>query len=106
MDKEPVLPGKNLPECLVVDGYNMIYGWESLKHIAASDMNAAREELISMLVNYQGYKGISLIIVFDGWRKNTHQDTSAKRGSATIVYTHGHESADAWIEKKVHDLKG
>lgn len=106
MDSEPIRPSASLPECLIVDGYNMIYGWESLKALANQSLFSAREALISELINYQGMRNCSLIIVFDGNRKADNPGTSANRGHASIVYTSGNQSADAWIEKKVSDLKG
>lgn len=106
MEEREVVPVVRLPECLIVDGYNMIYSWQDLKNLAGSNLFAAREELISRLVNYQGYRGISLIIVFDGYRKNVQGESSVNRGSAKIVYTRNGQSADSYIEKKVHDLRG
>lgn len=105
-EKSDVNIRPSLPECLIVDGYNMIYGWDSLKHLSSGNLAAAREELISSLINYQGYKNISLIVVFDGYRRKDNEGSSSRRGSATIVYTRNGQSADSYIEKKVRDLKG
>lgn len=96
----------HLPYCLIVDGYNMIYGWSDLKEIARSSLFAAREELISRLVNYQGYKGWSMIIVFDGTKTHGSHGSSSRNGSSSIVYTPTGVTADSYIEKKVHDLQG
>ena len=95
-----------LPTCLIVDGYNMIYSWPDLKAIARTSLFAAREELISRLINYQGYKGWSMIIVFDGNRVKDNGGSKSNRGSSSIVYTPTGMSADSYIEKKVHDLRG
>lgn len=96
----------HLPTVLIVDGYNMIYSWPSLREISSHSLSDAREELISLLINYQGYKGYSLIVVFDGNRRKGNPGSSSKNGSASIVYTPSGISADAWIEKKAADLKG
>lgn len=96
----------HLPTCLIVDGYNMIYSWPDLKAIAARSLFSAREELISLLTNYQGYKGWSMIIVFDGTRQKGNGGSSSRNGSSSIVYTPAGMTADSYIEKKVHDLKG
>lgn len=101
-----ITPQASLPVCLVVDGYNMIYSWPELKELARSSLHAARERLIDLVVNYQGYKGWSLILVFDGWKRKDNSGSSKRWGSSTIVYTPTGVSADAYIEKKVHDLKG
>ncbi|UNT92759.1 NYN domain-containing protein [Allobaculum sp. Allo2] len=84
----------------------MIYSWPSLREISSHSLSDAREELISLLINYQGYKGYSLIVVFDGNRRKGNPGSSSKNGSASIVYTPSGISADAWIEKKAADLKG
>lgn len=101
--KTNVSPLHSLPTCLLVDGYNMIFSWKSLQNLPLS---TAREQLISMLVNYQGYMGWALIIVFDGHHRKDGPEEKGNRGSASIVYTRTDESADQWIEKKVHELKG
>lgn len=96
----------HLPTCLIVDGYNMIYSWPALSAIARTSLFSAREELISLLVNYQGYKGWSLIVVFDGTKQKGNSGSSSRNGSSSIVYTPAGMTADSYIEKKVHDLKG
>lgn len=101
-----VLAASHLPTCLIVDGYNMIYSWPELKAIAAKSLFSAREELISLLVNYQGFKGYSMIVVFDGARTKGNAGSSTRNGSSSIVYTPYGMSADSYIEKKVHDLRG
>lgn len=95
----------HLPTCLIVDGYNMIYSWEDLKALAAKSLFAAREQLISELINYQGYKGYSLIVVFDGTRQKGNIGSSSRNGSSSIVYTPNGMTADSYIEKKVYELR-
>ena len=38
-----------------MDGYNIIFAWDDLKELSKSSLDAARERLIHMLSNYQGY---------------------------------------------------
>lgn len=106
MEPTHVESTSSLPVCLIVDGYNMIYSWPELKAVASKSLFQAREELISLLVNYQGYKGWSLIVVFDGHRRADNPGSSQSKGSSRIVYTPKGQSADSYIEKKAHDLKG
>lgn len=106
MEPAQVTAARHLPTCLIVDGYNMIYSWPDLKDISRQSLHAAREELISRLVNYQGYKGWSLIVVFDGFRRGDNPGSSSRNGSSSIVYTPSGMSADSYIEKKVKDLRG
>ena len=43
---------------LLVDGYNIIFAWEELKELAKSDLKSARDKLMDVLCNYQGYKNV------------------------------------------------
>lgn len=43
-------------EYLLVDGYNIIFAWEDLKELAAVNIDGAREKLMDILCNYQGFK--------------------------------------------------
>lgn len=97
---------KKLPECLIVDGYNQIYGWDSLKFYASKDIAYARDELIQLLVNYQGYKNIKVILIFDAYRIKDGQFRNSKYGDTQVIYTNYGQTADSYIEKLVHDLKG
>lgn len=93
------------PECLMVDGYNMIYDWQDLKEIARQNIESARDELISKLSNYQGYKRIKVILVFDGYRLKNNAGSHFHQGNLDIIYTKYNQTADSYIEKAVHDLK-
>ena len=94
------------PQCLIVDGYNMIYSWSSLKDLARTDYNAARERLIDAVANYQGYKNIEVYLVFDAYRRKESVDVrNEHRGKLNVVFTKYGQTADSYIEKLVHDLK-
>ena len=53
----------NLPECVLVDGYNIIFAWEELKDIASKNIDGARDRLLDIMSNYQGYKDNTVIVV-------------------------------------------
>ena len=95
----------NKESCLIVDGYNMIFAWEELKQLAKENIGMARERLIDLLVNYQGYRGIRLILVFDAYRIKDNATHTEHRANVDIVYTKTSQTADAYIEKAVHDLR-
>lgn len=105
LDIKPVkLPDLSLPSYLLVDGYNIIFAWDELKKIAAENLDAARNELINMMCNYQGYDGSELILVFDAYRvKGKHRDVE-KYLNINIVYTKESETADSYIERVTHEL--
>ena len=107
-EEKPMKPVKrpDLKDCLIVDGYNMIYDWEDLKVTARESITIAREQLIDRIFSFQAYLGSKVIIVFDGYQVHGNAGSEVKRGEMTIIYTRTDQTADSYIEKAVHDLKG
>lgn len=91
-------------EYLLVDGYNIIFAWEDLKKICEYSLEDARDKLISILSNYQGAKGIELIIVFDAHMVKGNRGSLEKIGKTYIVYTKEAETADNYIERITKNL--
>ena len=100
----PAGPWKKTPEYLLVDGYNVIFDWPDLKALAAQDLSAAREALIQILCNYQGYHKCTLIVVFDAYRVTGGAGGVQREGGVWVVYTKEAETADAYIEKVTYEL--
>ena len=46
-----------LKDILIVDGYNVIFAWQSLKKLANESLEHARMELRNQLLNYGKFKG-------------------------------------------------
>ena len=46
----------------------MIFAWDDLKALAAVNIDSARDKLIDIMSNYQGYVGCELILVFDAYK--------------------------------------
>ncbi|WP_251616399.1 translation factor GTPase family protein [Senimuribacter intestinalis] len=88
-------------EVLLIDGYNMIFAWEELKDMAALSLASARDLLIEILGNYQGYKENRIIVVFDGYKKPGNPGTTQTIHNMQIIYTKEGETADQFIEKFV-----
>lgn len=87
-------------EYLLVDGYNIIFDWQDLKKISENQsLEEARNKLISILSNYQGARGIELIIVFDAHLVKDNKGSLEKIGKTYIVYTKEAETADNYIER-------
>ena len=103
MDQPDIVQTPVKDTLLVVDGYNMVFGWDSLRDLGRRDFFSAREELISALVDYTGYKGWQLLLVFDGYKPKENHGQSYKKGNTEVVYTKHGQSADSYIEKAVHD---
>ena len=89
---------------LIVDGYNVIFAWDELKELAKGSFAGARERLTEMLVNYHGYRGGELVLVFDGYKVKGNPGTKEETGGIHVVYTKENESADNYIEKLVHEI--
>ncbi|MBS7368773.1 MAG: NYN domain-containing protein, partial [Oscillospiraceae bacterium] len=97
------LPPKG-PEYLLVDGYNIIFGWEELNALAKDSLDAARSRLINIMCNYRGFKRCNVILVFDAYRvKGAHREIEETDG-ITVIYTKEAETADMYIEKATHEL--
>ena len=58
---------------MVVDGYNIINAWESLKKFINDDLDFAREKLIHLLMEYGQYEKYDITIVFDAQYTNTEE---------------------------------
>jgi small GTP-binding protein len=118
----PIYPAKGpQEEYLIVDGYNIIFAWEDLNALAKRNIDAARDKLKDVLCNYQGYRRCRLIVVFDAYKvkgnpgrhefydgrsRSIGKDTPADRAKGIeVVYTQQDETADAYIERTVHELR-
>ena len=104
--KKPVkTPFTQLPEYLLVDGYNIIFAWDELKTLAAESLAAARQSLADILSNYQGYRKCGVILVFDAYKVKGNPGSVEKYKNIHIVYTKEAETADAYIEKATYDMR-
>lgn len=91
-------------EYLLVDGYNIIFAWEDLKELAAVNLAAAREKLMDILCNLQGFRKWELILVFDAYKVEGNPGEVTKYHNIHVVYTKEAETADQYIEKTAHEL--
>ena len=89
---------------VLVDGYNVIFAWEHLKTLSEGSIDGAREALINILCNYQGWKKCELILVFDAYKVKGNQREVERVNGISIVYTKEAETADMYIEKVSHQL--
>lgn len=94
----------NLAECVLVDGYNIIFAWDELKELAKDNIDGARDKLLDIMSNYQGYKGCTVIVVFDAYNVKRHTETVYKHDNVFVVYTRAAETADMYIAKTTHKM--
>ena len=92
------------PECILVDGYNLIYAWDQLAELAKENLDVARSRLIDILTNYQGYKQCLLILVFDAYKVKENLGVIDKYHNIYIVYTKEAQTADMFIERTTHEM--
>lgn len=99
----PVKPVKEKEEpedeYLLVDGYNIIFAWDELSELAAVNIDAARYKLMDILSNYQGFRKICVIVVFDAYKVPGGVEKVQKYHNIHVVYTKEAETADQYIEK-------
>lgn len=89
---------------MLVDGYNMIFAWDELKRIAKEDLEQARQALIHILCNYQGFRGGNLILVFDAYKVSGGKEKIEKHNGIYVVYTREAQLADNYIERVTNRL--
>lgn len=128
LDKKgnPIYPSKGpTKEFLIVDGYNIIFAWEELNELSKINIDSARDRLIDILSNYQGFKDCRLTVVFDAYKvkgnpgKREFYDGTGKKYAlkkdekskadakgVEVIYTRTDETADAYIERLVHEEGG
>ena len=95
--------GKGEP-FLIIDGYNVIFAWDELKGLAAVNLDSAREAFLDILGNYQGYKKMGMVVVFDGYKVAGNPGTKVDYGEIKVVYTKEAETADRFIEKMIYEM--
>ena len=89
---------------VIVDGYNLIYAWDTLKEIAEYSLEKARETLMDILANYVGYTKEKLTLVFDAYLVPEGTGSDFERDGYRVVFTKENQTADAFIEKMMHEL--
>lgn len=118
----PIYPAKGPKErMLVVDGYNIVFAWKELNELSRINIDSARDRLKDILLNYQAYENCRLVVVFDAYKvkgnagkkefyngksKQISVKTPTDNIGIEVVYTKTDETADAYIERLVHNEKG
>mgnify|MGYP002243244598 FL=1 len=75
-----------------------------LKELSEISMEAARNKLMDILCNYQGYRKCTLILVFDAYKVEGNKGETIKYHNIHVVYTKEAETADQYIEKTVRRM--
>lgn len=96
--------GGTQEEYLLVDGYNIIFAWEHLHSLAKDNLDSARGKLMDILSDFQGYRRMRLILVFDAYKVKGNTGSTERYHNIDVVYTKEAETADQYIEKVTHRI--
>ena len=99
--KKRIAPQRHLT---IIDGYNVIHSWESLKPLASSSLEKARETLMDMISNYVAFTKNEVVLVFDAYLVKDGVGSDFTHDGYRVVYTKEDETADAFIEKMMSKL--
>ncbi|MFI3253424.1 MAG: translation factor GTPase family protein [Eubacteriales bacterium] len=92
-------PQRVKPNFLLVDGYNIIFAWDDLAKIARGNLDSARQRLLDLLCNYQGFYQCPVVVVFDAYKVKGGARSEEAYHNITVVYTKEAETADMYIER-------
>lgn len=84
---------------LIVDGYNVLNAWRSTSGMDGRSLGDARDQLAARLMDYAGFSGQKVVLVYDAWMSDRQKRTEELMGPLTVVYTQKNETADQYIER-------
>ena len=99
--KKNAIPHQRL---VIVDGYNVIYAWDSLKEIAEFSLEKARQTLMDLLSNYVAFTKTQLTLVFDAYLVKDGVGSDFMHDGYRVVFTKQDQTADTFIEQMMHAL--
>ena len=81
-----------------------MFAWDELRELARDSLDAARQRLMDLMCNYQGFRQCRLILVFDAYRVPRGVGEVVRYHNIHVVYTKEAETADSYIEKTTYEL--
>jgi len=91
-------------EYLVIDGYNVINSWTDVFNLERDSMEECREKFLEIISNFQGYRKLNIIVVFDAHMVKGSQEKQEYHDRVLVVFTRENETADNYIERLVYKL--
>ena len=67
-------------------------------------MDESRDRLQHLLMDYSGYTGEEVVLVFDGYKRKGNPGEKTREGNIQVVYTPEGETADGYIEALIHEV--
>jgi len=88
---------------LIVDGYNVVHAWPSLKRLLqSSGLEDARTQLVRLLAEYAAQTGTSVTVVYDSHGRTGATQTDEIDG-VTVLFGSRTASADHVIERLAYE---
>ena len=88
-----------------IDGYNVIYHSSALRPAALSDFEGGRDRLVELVSRFSAATGSRIKVVFDGiGRRAENGSITSIAAGVEVLYSPGHQSADALIEREIYLL--
>ena len=89
---------------LIVDGYNILHAWASLKQLASeASLEAAREKLIERLSVLGLVSGEEVTVVFDAHHSSSLANSAETVEGVRVIFTRKGHSADHAIERLAYE---
>lgn len=87
-------------ERLIVDGYNVIHAWTSLKRLAdVASLEDARDKLVERLSVLGQVTGADVTVVFDAHHSTSLSNSTETVEGVHVIFTRKGHSADHAIER-------
>ena len=100
------MPSSSSQALLLVDGYNVIGAWSSLKQTRdRHGLDLARQDLVESLINYTAHQGYQTQVVFDAHYQQTPSFQEVHTPNLSVYYTAFAQTADSYIEKLCASLR-
>jgi len=92
---------------LLVDGYNIIGAWPSLKKLRDKhSLEAARDRLVENLINFTVHRGYETQVVFDAQYQKNPLTSELIFPNFSVYYTAFSQTADTYIERSCATFDG
>ncbi|OLC23518.1 MAG: hypothetical protein AUJ02_07470 [Chloroflexi bacterium 13_1_40CM_3_65_12] len=93
-------------ERVIVDGYNVIHAWPSLKRLLDVSLEAARDKLVERLSVYGLVTGSDVTVVFDAHHSPARSNAEEMVEGVHVIFTRKGHSADHAIERIAYGASG
>jgi predicted RNA-binding protein with PIN domain len=91
-------------ERVIVDGYNVVHAWTSLKRLVSdASLEAARDKLVERLAVLGMVNGVEVTVVFDAHRSGAKSKSEENVDGVRVIFTRQGLSADHAIERIAYE---